>query len=168
MLVEKPSHNTASEAKEFAKILKAENLENRLLIGLHDGLHPSRKALLECIKQYQDLIVSIDCFFNYPKDPQDDWRTYHEVFGGTMLDLGIYSFKLTKDIGDIMGFNLKEFRVDDKRIRIKRAPTGVDTEVQAWLNYDLKDRVLPVYLETMISPGSDFAEELKIKLANGD
>jgi len=28
--------------------------------------------------------------------------------------------------------------------------------------------VLPVYLETMISPGSDFAEELKIKLVNGD
>lgn len=131
MLVEKPSHNNAADAREFAKILKAENLEDRLLIGLHDGLHPSRKALLDCIKEYKDQIVSIDCFFNYPKDPHcpSSWRTYHEVFGGTMLDLGIYSFKLTKDIGEIMGFNIKDFHKDEKRIRVKRAPTGVDTEV---------------------------------------
>jgi len=52
MLVEKPSHNNAQDARNFAKLLKEENLENRLMIGLHDGLHPSRKALLDCIDQY--------------------------------------------------------------------------------------------------------------------
>jgi hypothetical protein len=87
-----------------------------------------------------------------------------------MLDLGIYPFKLVKEIGSIVGFNIMDFDKNNKRIKIKREKeTNVDMEMQGWLNYTTPNaQDVKVYLETMCSPGSDFAEELKIKLKNGD
>lgn len=47
-----------------------------------------------------------------------------------MLDLGIYPFKLTKEIGKIVGFNIMDFDRHDKRIKIKREKhTNVDMEM---------------------------------------
>lgn len=107
-------------------------MQNRFLVGLHDGLHPSRKALLDCVNAHKDQITEISAFFNYPKDTHcpGSWRIYHKVFGGTMLDLGIYPFKLVKEIGSIIGFDIMNFDRENKRIKIKREKeTKVDMEM---------------------------------------
>jgi hypothetical protein len=40
MLFEKPSHNTAEDAKNYMKNLEASGLKsNRLLVGMHNYLH---------------------------------------------------------------------------------------------------------------------------------
>jgi hypothetical protein len=44
MLMEKPSHNTAAEAKAFMAEIGSD--EDRLYIGMHNSLHAGNKALL--------------------------------------------------------------------------------------------------------------------------
>ena len=131
MLVEKPSHNTAEDAEEFAARIEERGLTNRFVVGMHEGLHPSRGKLLEMVRVYKDEIVSISALCNHPKDPHcpTSWRTYHASFGGTMLDLGIYPIKLAKEVGEILGFDLHNFKKDKKRIRMKRYENGVDMEM---------------------------------------
>jgi len=46
-----------------------------------------------------------------------------------MLDLGIYPIKLAKEVGEILGFDLHNFKKDKKRIRMKRYENGVDMEM---------------------------------------
>ena len=44
--MEKPSHNKASEAKDFQDILKQNGIEiNRVLVGMHTGLHKGSNIL---------------------------------------------------------------------------------------------------------------------------
>jgi hypothetical protein len=44
--MEKPSHNIATEAKEFQELLKKNGIEtNRVLVGMHTGLHKGANVL---------------------------------------------------------------------------------------------------------------------------
>ena len=53
--MEKPSHNRASEAKEFYDILKQSEIEtNRVLVGMHTGLHKGAYVLQEQVEKYKD------------------------------------------------------------------------------------------------------------------
>lgn len=45
--MEKPSHNSAADAKTFKKSLQDAGVkEDRVLIGMHTPLHPGSKVLL--------------------------------------------------------------------------------------------------------------------------
>lgn len=46
ILIEKPSHNRAHEALAFKKILEQDNLLNKVIVGFHDTLSPSRAKIL--------------------------------------------------------------------------------------------------------------------------
>lgn len=64
---------------------------------MHDSTHPSRSVLLKTVKRNRAKVKEVSVVFNYPKDPYeaDSWRIYHPVYGGTMLDLGVY-FRIYK------------------------------------------------------------------------
>ena len=96
MLFEKPSHNSAQDAKTYAENLEKNNLKsNRLLIGMHSFLHANNHQLLDLVEKHKDEIEAIECALNYPKNPHDPSaaRTYDKSHGGVMLDLGIYVFE---------------------------------------------------------------------------
>ena len=103
MLMEKPSHNTAAEAKAFMAEIGSD--ENRLYIGMHNSLHAGNKSLLAQCALHKEQIVGISAKFNYPKDPNDPGarRCYDKNTGGAMLDLGVYVFQAAKEILAIVG-----------------------------------------------------------------
>ena len=44
--MEKPSHNRASEAKEFCELLSYHSIDtNRVLVGMHTGIHKAVNVL---------------------------------------------------------------------------------------------------------------------------
>jgi len=95
ILMEKPSHNNASDAKAFKSLLASKSINvDRVMIGMHSPLHPSRKVLKEQVSKHRDAISEVYVAFNYPKDPidKDSKRTYDKNVGGVMLDLGVYVF----------------------------------------------------------------------------
>lgn len=166
ILVEKPSHNRAAEALAFKKRLEQDNLTNRVIVGFHDTLSPSRARILELAKQHKDDIVGISAKFNYPKNPHDpsSYRIYDPTVGGTMLDLGVYVYRVIRDIMREMNMEMKDFDKDKSKIQIKYSPEGVDIEQEAWLQYS---NGLKVYQETKVNPGSDHQEDLIINLRDG-
>jgi predicted dehydrogenase len=171
MLFEKPSHNTAKDAAKLVSTLKANGLYNRVIVGMHDSVHPSRAKLLNAIKKRKAEVREVNVVFNYPKDPQDpsSWRLYHPVYGGAQLDLGIYVYKLAKDIGSKIGFDLKNFDQKGRKITVKRVnPSKVDIDVSARLQYTVDDRKIAVNLDTAITPGNVPRAEVRVVLANGD
>ncbi len=92
MLMEKPSHNTAADAKQFLEEIGLD--DERLFIGMHNTLHVANKTFLKQCEIHKDEIVGISAKFNYPKDPNDPGaaRCYDKAHGGVMLDLGVYVF----------------------------------------------------------------------------
>ena len=112
ILCEKPSHCTASEAKEFQNQLKLQGIDpKRFLIGMHSPLHSSRKNFLKLVQDNKNQIKHIDIVFNYPKNPhaRGDARVYKKPIGGVMLDLGVYVFQLARELGKVIGFDLLSF-----------------------------------------------------------
>ena len=72
--MEKPSHNNFNDAAEFYESINRDrSILNRLLIGFHDSLHPSRRVLRETIKKKSEEVgmKEIHITFNFPKDPND-------------------------------------------------------------------------------------------------
>lgn len=70
MLLEKPSHNTAADAKAFRQSLVDSKInENRFVVGMHSYLHENQKKLLEVVKEKKDEIESIYIVFTCPKNP---------------------------------------------------------------------------------------------------
>eukprot|EP00352_Strombidinopsis_acuminata_P000350 CAMPEP_0176340056 /NCGR_PEP_ID=MMETSP0126-20121128/1262_1 /TAXON_ID=141414 ORGANISM="Strombidinopsis acuminatum, Strain SPMC142" /NCGR_SAMPLE_ID=MMETSP0126 /ASSEMBLY_ACC=CAM_ASM_000229 /LENGTH=142 /DNA_ID=CAMNT_0017684023 /DNA_START=294 /DNA_END=722 /DNA_ORIENTATION=+ len=126
MLMEKPSHNSAAEANEFIQRLTEHKLANRVVIGFHDSLHPTRKKLLELVKENKCKIKHVSIKFNYPKDPTDKMndRIYQKPFGGTMLDLGVYVYRASIDIAKALGYKLSDF--DTCKSNILYNSYGVD------------------------------------------
>ena len=163
MLMEKPSHNTAAEAKAFMAEIGSD--EDRLYIGMHNSLHAGNKSLLAQCALHKEQIVGISAKFNYPKDPNDPGarRCYDKNTGGAMLDLGVYVFQAAKDILTILGQDLHKFD-EKKRIWVKKTADNIDYEMEAELTYGGVD----VYLESKINPGSNHCEEIVVTLKNGD
>jgi predicted dehydrogenase len=119
MLCEKPSHNSAIEARAFSELLSSD--KDRFLVGMHSSLHVSRKVLLEQVQKYKDEVESVSIHFNYPKNPHDPTaaRVYSPPIGGVCLDLGVYVFQLASEIGEILGYKLHDFNHESKEIEIK-------------------------------------------------
>jgi len=163
MLMEKPSHNTAAEAKAFLQEIGS-NVD-RVYVGFHSCLHPSQKEFLNQVELHKDEVVSVSVKFNYPKNPNDpgDKRCYDENHGGVMLDLGVYVIDMAKNILSILGSDLHQFD-QKKKIWIKKTTKNVDVEVEASLVYGGVD----VYLESKMNPGVNHTEEVVVTLASGD
>lgn len=72
---EKPSHNSAAEAKAFRQSLVDNKInENRFIVGMHSYLHELNLKLLELVKEKRDEIESVYIVFNYPNNPNDIGR----------------------------------------------------------------------------------------------
>ena len=93
LMVEKPSHNSLQEAKDFRERLEQNGIaKDRFLIGMHAHLHPSRAVFAKLVQEHADEIVGVSVSFNYPKNPHNprDRRTFDPRTGGVLLDLGVY------------------------------------------------------------------------------
>lgn len=72
LMREKPSHNSAAEAKAFRQSLVDNKInENRFIVGMHSFLHELNLKLLELVKEKRDEIESVYIVFNCPNNPYD-------------------------------------------------------------------------------------------------
>ena len=83
--------------------------------------------------------------------------------------MGIYVYKMAKDIGAKIGFELKQFHMKGRKITVKRvSPSNVDIDVSARLTYTVDNRKVQMNLDTAITPGNVPRAEVRVVLDNGD
>jgi len=73
---------------------------------------------MELVRKHKNDIVGISAKFNYPKNPHDpsSYRIYDPTIGGAMLDLGVYVYRVTRDIMNEMGMEMKDYNKDQSKI----------------------------------------------------
>lgn len=166
VLGEKPSHGTIEDALAFKKALKEHGIDqNRLVIGMHNPLHPSRKAIIKFLNENKDKyqVYAVEAYNHYPKDPTNprDGRIYDKKSGGTMKDLGVYVLQQADEISRLNGFDLKEALANGQNdINVKYGKNNVDIEALMHLNY----KGIHFSLSTKLNPGTDTLEEYTIWL----
>ena len=175
MLIEKPSHNSALQAKTFKKMLMEREIDDkRVHVGLHHTLHPSFKVLCEQIECFKDQIDCVSLSFNYPKNPhaKGDRRVYNSDTGGVMKDLGVYVFQHAKEIASKLGVDIfGALRKDENaKLKVKRSKEEqVDVVVDLTLHTKNEaGEEVRFELETAMNPGCIQKEEVVITLKNGD
>lgn len=95
VLGEKPSHGNHADAITFKNSLLEKNIDlNRVVIGMHGPLHPSRIAIQKFVEENKDYVTKVEAYNHYPKDPTDGYnRCYDPAYGGAYLDLGVYVYQ---------------------------------------------------------------------------
>ena len=171
VLFEKPSHNTAQETIDFLARIKEHGFENRIMCAYHSSTHPTRKILLETVKQKAAEIgikhIYID--YDFPKDPNNprNARMYNPATGGAMRDLGVYCYTLMDEIARDQNASLNEGKI--LKAEIDSSENGVDIGSKVTVEFkDAKGRSFTAQMNTKINAGCHDVKVAQIHLLNGE